>query len=379
MKIPFREHHLFQLFQLYDKERLPLDLVIFHYFRQNKALGSKDRGTISEWAYHLMRWKLTFDYFIQSPNPTWKERFEISKEIDLKGIQKNEEIPLQYRLSFPEDLLESLIKSLGKEVAIKFCLNSNQPAPTTIRINPLKTTREELLKKFLAQGFQVKACKFSSFGINFEKKISLFSLPEFKEGLFEVQDEGSQLLADLMKVKAHDLVLDWCAGSGGKSLAFAHKMEKTGQIYLHDIRKKALVEAKKRLKRAGIQNAQTIEWQAPYLKKLKGKMDWVLVDAPCSGTGTYRRNPDMKWKFGLKDFASLKGEQRMIFEKALSFVRPKGYIVWATCSVLKDENFDQIEHFQSIYPLELVEDPFLSLPSPGGMDGFFGATLKKIG
>lgn len=226
--------------------------------------------------------------------------------------------------------------------------------------------------------YEVSPCQLAPHGIVFHKKINFFNLPEFKEGLFEVQDEGSQLVADLCRVEPGEQVLDYCSGSGGKTLAFAYRMQQKGQIFLHDIRDHILAEAKKRLKRAGIQNAQIIEYESPKLKKLKKKMDWVLVDAPCSGTGTLRRNPDMKWKFSEEALRRLVGEQRMIFEKALSFLKPSGKIVYATCSILKEENEEQISHFLKTYPLELAADPFRSLPQKDSMDGFFGAVFKKL-
>ncbi len=142
-------------------------------------------------------------------------------------------------------------------------------------------------------------------------------MPEFKQGLFEVQDEGSQLIANLMDPTPGDQVMDYCAGSGGKTLAFAPKMQHRGQIYLHDIRPWALDEARKRLKRAGIQNAQVVLPEDPKLNKLRGKMDWVLVDAPCTGSGTFRRNPDMKWKFSLVYSVAVSGTTTGDFRQSI--------------------------------------------------------------
>ena len=167
--------------------------------------------------------------------------------------------------------------------------------------------------------------------------------------------------------------LGFLCGLRRKNVAFAPGMQGKGQIYLHDIRPKALAEARQRLKRAGIQNAQTVEDEKK-LKLLKKKMDWVLVDAPCSGTGTLRRNPDMKWRFSEEGLKKLVGQQRMIFEKALSFLGPKGHIVYATCSVLAEENEEQTAHFQKTYGLKLVKE-FKRLPTEGGMDGFYGAVF----
>ena len=376
MPKPFREHHLFQLLQGYEEQSGPLDLFISLYFRANKALGSKDRGFIAEAVYALVRWRGMLDYFCEPEKPTWERRVQVLQEIDIGKLQDEEEIPLHIRLSFPKELFDLVLDSHGIENGSEICLTSNYPAPTTVRANLLKTTRSHLLEQW-KDIYQVEPCKFSETGIIFRKKINFFDLPEFKAGLFEVQDEGSQLLANLVEVKAGQIFLDYCAGSGGKTLAIAPKMQEKGQIYLHDIRSHALLEARKRLKRAGIQNGQALRWdEEKKLKSLKKKCDWVLVDAPCTGTGTLRRNPDMKWKFTVEAYERLVGQQRAIFEKALSFVKPGGHIVYATCSVLTGENQKQVEHFLKTYPLELLHAPLVTLPSQGGMDGFFGAVFR---
>jgi 16S rRNA C967 or C1407 C5-methylase (RsmB/RsmF family) len=208
------------------------------------------------------------------------------------------------------------------------------------------------------------------------QRSSLFALPEFKAGLFEVQDEASQIVAAQVNAFPGTHVLDYCCGAGGKALAIAPSMQGKGQMYLHDIRTQIFAEAKKRLKRAGIQNAQFI---LPNDKKKKfiGKMDWVLADVPCSGSGTLRRNPDMKWRFQASDIEELVQKQREIFEKALSFVKHKGHIVYATCSILPEENEQQVDFFLKHFPVRLVKEPFQSFPRKGKMDGFYAATLQK--
>ena len=154
-------------------------------------------------------------------------------------------------------------------------------------------------------------------------------------------------------------------------------MQGKGQLYLHDIRPHILVEAKKRLNRAGIQNMQIIQPEDLKKKNLLGKMDWVLVDAPCSGSGTLRRNPDMKWKLDLKNLENTVSLQKEIFAKALTFVKPKGHIVYATCSIFPLENENQLEYFLKEFPVKLVGSPFKSFPSRNGMDGFYSVVLQK--
>jgi 16S rRNA (cytosine967-C5)-methyltransferase len=373
----FRKKHLLQLLEEYDLQDRPLDYFVSEYFKKNKALGSKDRAFINETVYKLIRWKGLCDYILQD-EASWLKRFELVCEKEMTSYLHDESIPLHIRVSFPETLFKEIENSWGKESAVQICLASNLAAPTAIRVNTLKISRDELLAKWKEKDFEVSAATFSPAGIIFHKKIHFFSLPEFRDGLFEVQDEASQMIALLLSAKPGDLVLDFCAGAGGKTLAFAEKLGGKGQIFLHDIRLHALYEARKRLKRAGIQNSQIVhsEDQAK-LKKLKKRMNAIFVDAPCTGTGTLRRNPDMKWKFSEESLQRLVSQQRVIFEQALSYLHPEGEIIYATCSILKRENQDQLAHFLKTYSLEVVGEIFQSVPMAGEKDGFFAVRLRR--
>lgn len=375
-QLSFREHHLFSILGLYETQTQPLDLFLRNYFKNHRAVGSKDRKFICDSLYAMIRWKGLIDHFCEKP-VTWEKRYAFFKENDPAKYLNDDAIAPHVRASFPRSFFYLLEESLGKQKAWEFCSVSNETAPTTVRINPAKTTREALLDRWKTD-FDVAPCLHSPLGILFKKKENFFALPEFKEGFFEVQDEASQLIGNLVAPKPTDHVLDYCAGSGGKTLAFAYKMQGRGQIYLHDIRPFALQEAKKRLKRAGIQNAQILLPDAPHKSQLTGSMDWVLVDAPCSGTGTLRRNPDMKWKFDPEMVQRLTVLQREIFKEALTFLKPNGHIIYATCSVLPQENEKQIAHFQKEFPLELVAPPLQTFPQTGSMDGFFGAVFRLI-
>lgn len=374
--LPFRIFHLHNLLVGYAEQSLPVDLFIHHYFRANKALGPQDRGFLAETFYGLIRWQGLVDYLTDG-STDWEVRLKAFLDADTKKLSSDPEIPILARISFPEILFEDIVRSHGIEKTTELCRICNFPAPTTIRVNTLKSSREFLFKQW--QGvYDISLCKTSPVGILFHKKINFFSLDEFKMGLFEVQDEGSQILAHLMQVKPGDQVMDYCSGSGGKTLAFAPFMQSQGQIFLHDIRSHALIECRKRLKRAGIQNAQIVQADdSARLNKLKKRMDWILVDAPCSGTGTLRRNPDMKWKYDSAMLQRLVGLQRQIFERSLSFLKPGGKIVYGTCSLLNEENWQQAEHFIKTYDLKLVGTPFESLPAEGCMDGFFGAVFER--
>lgn len=375
---PFRQFHLLAIFNDYDQQTLPLDLFLKDYFNSHKAIGSKDRTYITETAYALIRWKGLLDFLCNetSVSPNWENRLDLFLDPQFEKAKSRSNVPLHILLSFSKELFDLIVASHGLEKAQKICEICNRSAPTTIRANSMKITREQLLKKWSGI-YEVSPCLYSKLGIIFHRRMNFFSMQEFKDGLFEVQDEGSQLLADLVQAKAGDLVLDYCAGSGGKTLAFAPRMLNKGQIYLHDIRSFVLEQAKKRLRRAGIQNAQIVLEDEPKLKKLKKNMDWVLVDAPCSGTGTLRRNPEMKWKFETSKFLNVQGQQRMIFEKALSFLKPDGRIIYSTCSILKEENQEQTDHFLKTYDLVIEGEVFESLPQKNGMDGFYGVVFRR--
>ena len=353
----FRSYHLAQMIASFEKQKAPLDVFVNHYFRSHKALGSKDRKYLSEKIYERIRWKSLFDYVKCDP-----------ESFDPLSYLNDETIPLPIRLSCPQDLYFLLEHSFGSQKAHDFCLVSNTRAPITLRVNLLKISRLDLFNRW-KDLYSLSLCQHSPVGLIFHERINFWTLEEFKEGLFEVQDEASQLIADLVDAKPKHQVLDFCAGAGGKTLAFAPHMHNKGQIYLHDIRPLALQEARKRANRAGIQN---IQFGLP--SHLKGKMDRVLVDAPCSGTGTYRRNPDLKWKFSPDLLTRLKKEQQEIFHEALTYLHPQGKIIYATCSVLSQENQEQVKHFQNTYSLSLLSQ-FESFPTKDGMDGFFGAVL----
>ncbi len=376
MKEYFREHHLFAILDQYETQGAPLDLFLKNYFRKHHAVGAKDRKFICETLYQMIRWRGLLDHFSEKP-VSWKKRYACLQGFSPKTTLDDPRIPQHIRVSFPKLFFDLLEHSLGTEKAWAFCLASNETAPTTVRSNSLKITRDALLQQW-EEHYKVTPCSHSPTGIVFQKKENFFGMPAFKEGYFEVQDEASQLIADLVNPTSTDHVLDFCAGSGGKTLAFAPKMNGRGQIFLHDIRPHALIEAKKRLKRAGIQNAQLLMPDSSQKKKLLGRMDWVLVDAPCTGTGTLRRNPDMKWKFSKEILPRLCIEQRSIFQEALKFLKPTGKIVYATCSVLPQENEDQIDYFKKEHGLRLVGQPLHTFPQSGGMDGFFGAVLENI-
>lgn len=362
MRLPFCDYHISMILE--NSNDKPLDLVLSAYFRAHKSIGAHDRRAIGDTLYQMVRWKSLIDYFC--PSDRVMDRLYCYRKLSLESCQKDLSIPEFIRWGTSPYLHQKLCQIFGPK-AEAICRILNTPAPTTIRVNLLKTTPKTLLERWKDK-FKLSPCKHAKAGLQFEKREPLFSLPEFKEGLFEVQDEGSQLIADLVEVKPGDQVLDYCAGSGGKTLAFAPAMQGKGQIYLFDNRPWILQEARKRLKRAGVQNAQFI---LP-----KKKVDWLLVDAPCSGTGTLRRNPDAKWKIDKAMVQRLIEEQRNIVKEALTHLKPGARLVYATCSLLPEENELQVEYFLKNHPL-VLEKTLTLPPEEAGMDGFFGAVLKN--
>lgn len=369
---PFKEYHLLQFLNQWDFIT-PLDLAISLYFRQHKSLGSKDRKFIAETTYGMIRELALVDYFIKGPI-NWESRYHVFKDLDIQKARNNLTIPVHVRCSAPEYLFSKLKETFGEKSAYTLSLRNNQRAPLTVRVNELKTTRDAFYEKMKSLA-PLSLCKRSPVGVRFNEHVNLFQTNEFKEGHFEVQDEGSQLVSFLVNAQPKQKVLDYCAGSGGKTLAFAPKMQGQGCIFVHDIRASIIGQAKKRLKRAGVQNYQIAEPGSKNLKALYKNMDWVLVDVPCTGTGTYRRSPDLKWKFDEKMLQETVQKQREIFHEALKYLKPSGRIVYATCSLLKDENEDQVEFFKSKYGLKTESNPLNSAIDFGSMDGFYGAVL----
>lgn len=368
MSRAFLGSHISLLLQRLIKLDQPMDLILSQYFRKNKFLGSKDRKTIGETLYQIIRHLSLFQYLARSESV--KGYLEIFQKTSWEEQKENPLVPEHVRLSVPKFFLKLLEKQYGSDQARKICQILNQNAPTTIRVNALKITPDKLLELWNNR-FEVAKCAHAKCGLQFAKREPLFSLEEFKSGLFEMQDEGSQLLSDLIDVKPKEHFLDYCSGSGGKTLAIAPQMGNSGQIYLHDIRPSILNQARKRLKRAGVQNVQFCLPKKP--------VDWVLADVPCSGTGTLRRNPDAKWKLSYEMVDRLVQLQKEIVKEALEYLKVGGKFVYATCSILRQENEDQVDYLLKNFPLKLCQEPTAFLPQENGMDGFFAAVFEKTG
>ncbi|MDD8018992.1 MAG: hypothetical protein PHP42_11505, partial [Bacteroidota bacterium] len=300
------------------------------------------------------------------------------------------------KYSFPEWMINEWIKSYGNENIKDLCSSLNTQGPMTIRVNTIKTTVEECQKILQQDGIETERTQLSPFGLHLKKRVNLFQLQAFKDGFFEVQDEGSQLLSLLVDPKPRGKVIDACAGAGGKALAMATVMKNRGEIFAMDIHSFRLGELRKRIKRSGVDiiRVKTIR-ENDVVNELVGTVDTVLVDAPCSGTGTIRRNPGMKWTVTEKMIDEMHGKQLSILSLNAQYVKPNGRLIYATCSLMKHENEEVVESFLSQHPnFELLSPAsileryqlaslgnnkyFQLLPHQFNTDGFFAAVMKRM-
>lgn len=356
--------HVLAFFRSYTKG--PLDGALRHYFLTKPSLGASLRRKIGDTIFGMMRHKTLLNHFAKD----LESQLHLYQTVPLPTLASDPLLPPHVRLSTPIFLYEKLVSIYGKTRGESLCEILQSTPPVTLRVNLAKISREELLLR-LQKYFPCYAGTKTPTSIYLQKREPLFTLREFQEGLFEVQDEGSQQVASLVQAKPGDWVLDLCAGSGGKTLAFAHQMEGKGQIFLSDIRPQALIEAKKRLKRAGIQNCQCLPLDHPQMAKLQGRCDYVLVDAPCSGSGTLRRNVEQKELLSQEMLSRLTLTQKELFAKGLSFLKPQGVLVYATCSIFPEENEEIVAHF---LPKVHLRSSLVLLPEQGGCDGFFATS-----
>ncbi|WP_296383203.1 RsmB/NOP family class I SAM-dependent RNA methyltransferase [Reyranella sp.] len=278
----------------------------------------------------------------------------------------------------------------GREIAAL-----ETPPPVDLRVNRIKATPEQARKALHGEGIETEPMRYAPDGLRLKRRLSVVAGPAFQEGLVEIQDEGSQLIAVLVGARPGMQVADYCAGAGGKTLAIAAGMNNKGRVVAMDVLETRLDRSAQRLRRAGLHNVErrSITDNAKWLKRQKGAFDRVLVDAPCTGTGTWRRNPDGRWTLAPKDLEELVPKQADILDQASRLVKPGGRLVYATCSVLPAENERQIEAFLERHPEfavtpiaelelapELAAGPYLRLsPLRHGTDGFFGAVLTRQG
>jgi len=397
----------------------PADAVVSAFFRRHRQLGARERHTLAETAYAVLRERLLWQHLAQGGQGALERRLAIlawqGSESFLRGALGPHEqdwlaqvrrvdraaLPDKLRHNLPDWVATPLRQTLGETEFMALAAALNAPAPLDLRVNTLKTRRDAAQAALAAAGVEATPTPYSPWGLRVDGKPALQKLDVFTRGEVEVQDEGSQLLAALVDAHRGEMVVDFCAGAGGKTLALGAAMRNTGRLYAFDVSGHRLEALKPRLARSGLSNvypAQIAHERDDRIKRLAGKIDRVLVDAPCSGLGTLRRNPDLKWRQSPQAVQELQVRQRAILTSAARLLKPGGRLVYATCSLLADENEAVAQAFNAEQgsawtplpaaellaaaqvgePQTLVDGPYLRLwPHRHGSDGFFAAAWQK--
>jgi 16S rRNA (cytosine967-C5)-methyltransferase len=391
----------------------PADSTLSRFFKDHPRLGGRERGAIAEGVYAVLRNKTFFTDFAGSNSSM--RRLALLGLAEAMGIESiaglsDEErelaervaavdrslLPPAKRSNLPGWLYEKLVAQFGAEETDVLAAALNRPAPLDLRVNTLKATRDEVIARLGEAPIAAEPTPFAPQGLRIHKKPSLQNLPLFKEGAIEVQDEGSQVLAQLVGARRGEMVVDFCAGAGGKTLALGALMRNTGRLYAFDVSEKRLAKLKPRLARSGLSNVHPVliaHERDAKIKRLAGKIDRVLVDAPCSGLGTLRRNPDVKWRQPPEAVAEMHAKQVAILDGAARLLKGGGRLEYATCSMLDEENDRVVEQFLASHPdfalvpvstvlaeqkIDLpMGDSLKLLPHRHQTDGFFAAVLER--
>ena len=435
----------------------PADVVTSRFFRAHPKLGHAERGVIAEAVFAVLRRKMEYAHLAESGSGTPARRLALLGLMQTAGrsalrahVSQQEaewlehvakidpqSLPARIRANLPDWIYAALSQRLSAEAAgepamaggarptgvaggegdathrgageapsasedaaetlARLAAALNYPAPLDLRANPIRASRDAVLAALAAAGVQAEPTPFAPLGIRVEGKPAINRLKAFEDGWFEVQDEGSQLLCQLVAPRRGEMVVDFCAGAGGKTLALGAMMRSSGRLYAFDVSDKRLAKLKPRLARSGLSNVHPVVIDSEHdvkIKRLAGKIDRVLVDAPCSGLGTLRRNPDLKWRQSPQSVAELTPKQASILGAAARLVKPGGRLVYATCSLLEAENEAIVKAFIADHPtfrlvpagqvlaeqkIPLEMGDYLSLwPHRHGTDGFFAAVLERI-
>jgi len=395
----------------------PADAVLSRHFRDNRELGQRDRAFIAETVYGIvrrLRWLRRLAGAGATPRQlllAWLARGDGWPMRQFEGLASAterdwietiksatlDEGSVAERADMPDWLVERLLAQHDESSLIKLAQSLNRPAPLDLRVNLLKADRDVVLARLREEGLAAESCRLSPQGIRLGGKPALQKHPLFLDGSFEVQDEGSQLLGLLVQPKRGELVVDFCAGAGGKTLQLGAMMRSTGRLYAFDVSEKRLAKLKPRMARAGLSNVHPVliaHENDAKVKRLAGKADRVLVDAPCSGLGTLRRNPDLKWRQSDAAVDEMVVKQGAILAAAARLVRPGGRLVYATCSLLAEENDAVVDAFLAAQPgfravsaesvleaqgVTLTTGERLRLsPDAHDTDGFFAAVLERV-
>ncbi|WP_163408168.1 RsmB/NOP family class I SAM-dependent RNA methyltransferase [Flavobacterium ajazii] len=377
------------------------DKVVARALKKDKRWGSSDRKFVAETIYEIVRWKRLYAEIAEVkepydrdnlwrmfavwavlrgyPIPDWRQ-LEGTPERKIKGRFDELSKTRALKESIPDWMDELGVKELGEKVWAKEIAAQNQPAKVILRTNTLKGTKESLRNTLMDLNIETEYLKDQPEALVLKERANVFLTDAFKEGLFEVQDANSQLVAGFLDVKPGMRVVDTCAGAGGKTLHIASLMENKGQLIAMDLYESKLKQLKLRAKRNGVFNIEyRIIDTTKVIKKLHEKADRVLIDAPCSGLGVLKRNPDSKWKLQPEFIDNIRKVQSEVLESYSKIVKPGGKLVYATCSVLPSENQEQVEKFLKTEigkQFTFIEDRKL-LASDSGFDGFYMALLER--
>ena len=396
--------------------RAPADSQLRQFFRDHRNLGGRDRALVADTVYAALRRRRLLEHV--TPNATPRE-IALAALVKVQGIGLSQiegalktgekewlaglkaldldSLPFEIRADLPDWVIARLRRVMDDEAILALARSLQQSAPLDLRVNTMKAPREAVLDRLEFDKLAAKPTPYSELGVRLREKPALNKHPMFLDGAVEVQDEGSQLLGLLMEPRRGEMVVDFCAGAGGKTLQMGAAMNSSGRLYAFDVSDKRLANLAPRLKRSGLSNVfpQRIAGENDAkVKRLRGKIDRVLVDAPCTGLGTLRRNPDLKMRQTDAAIAELNAKQRAILDAAAGLLKPGGRLVYGTCSLLVEENEDMVREFLgrhadfALVPAkDVLERQGVKLPDSGDFlrlyphvhdtDGFFAAVLEK--
>ncbi|HSV28827.1 MAG TPA: RsmB/NOP family class I SAM-dependent RNA methyltransferase [Candidatus Omnitrophota bacterium] len=417
-----------ELLEQIETTNRPADQVSSFYFKGRRYIGAKDRRAVAETVWRVLRSKARIDWWLAHLDYPADARARVFADLAFQGVKPDRdmfqgahsarppgkeerqmmealagkspfhhEMPAWVKGEYPEWLEGRLSALYGDRLGAEMGAMRDE-APLDLRVNLLKATRESAIASLAAEQVAAEPTHWSPLGLRLKRRAPMVQLQAWRTGMVEIQDEGSQLVALLTDAQPGQAVVDYCAGAGGKTLALAAAMQNKGRLVACDVAEWRVDKAQERLRRAGVHNVtrRVIEGASDkWIKRSAASFDRVLVDAPCTGTGTWRRNPDAKWQLGETDLLELVASQKVILASAARLVKPGGRLVYATCSILPDENEGQVEAFLAEHPdfslvpvPELwpslvgtpcpVEGPWLRLsPLSHGTDGFFAAILQR--
>jgi len=396
--------------------RAPADQQLREFFREHKNLGGRDRALVADTVYAALRRRRLLEKVTPRASP---REMALAALVKLQGVGlgqieavlkdgekawltalKLEELdaqPFEIRADLPDWVIARLRKTLGDEEILALARGLQQAAPLDLRVNAAKAPREAVLDRFAYDEIAASPTRYSPLGVRLKEKPALNKHPMFLDGAIEVQDEGSQILGLLMEPRRGEMVVDFCAGAGGKTLQMGAAMHTQGRLYAFDVSDRRLANLAPRLKRSGLSNVfpqRIANENDAKVKRLRGKIDRVLVDAPCTGLGTLRRNPDLKVRQTVEGLAELNAKQRAILAAAAGLVKPGGRLVYGTCSLLEEENEDIVKEFLGGHPefklvpaKDVLEKQGVKVPGTTDYlrlyphvhdtDGFFAAVLER--